>query len=343
MKIGIDASRCSIEEATGIEIYADNLIPPLIEILRKDGHEVVLYVTKNFEKEFDGVRMEKIPNKILWSHLGLGPRSIFDGVERLFIPSHVTPIFRPKNTFVYIHDVCFESIPRAYYFWNRWYLRLMTGEAARNSHVITHSKDSADSIKKYFKIGGRRIFVVPPAKIKVSEDGFSASFKKPYILFIGRIEAKKNLIALLAAFDKILNGNPEIQHNLVLLGKKGFGGEEIFQFHEKMKNKERIIFDGYADEKNKGAALRNAAGVVVPSLCEGSSMVLMESRSLGIPFAASACGAIKEAGGDKGIYTENNWEEALKKLIYNPVKPELWNRTWEDVAKEVAKIITSRI
>jgi len=341
MKIGIDASRCSSVESTGTENYSNLLIPPLIKILKEEGQQIILYTKKSFDRKFDGVNIKKIKNKYLWTHLGLGPHSFFDGVDRLFIPAHVVPVLTPLKTITYIHDVCFEEIPFAYSFLNRWYLRLMTAEAVRKSRLITHSKYSAEMIKKYFKTGDKKILIVPPGKIEITNGDSVIPWKKPFILFVGRIETKKNIIAILSAFDELLCRNPGIPYSLVLIGKEGFGSQEIFNFHKMMKNNNRVIFGGYVSESIKDTTLRNASGVIAPSLCEGSSLVLTEARSANVPFAANSCGALEEAGGSKGIYNRNDWSESLRRLISNPIFPEPITRTWDEVAKEVAKVIIS--
>jgi glycosyltransferase involved in cell wall biosynthesis len=343
MHVGIDGSRCVLDKSTGVERYCLLVLPPLIKELKKKGHKVTVYARKD-SSIFTGAIVKTSDLRYLWSHLYLGIKAQFDGVDCLFVPSHVLPIIRPKKNVIYIHDVCFEEFPKVYPFFQRLYLRLTGANAVRTSSVITHSFATKNQIENIF--GAGRVSVVKPASILVVKNEKSIAWPKPYLLFVGRIETKKNLFMLLEAYDLLLINNPEIKHNLVLIGKDGYGAQEINHFAEKLRNKNRIIFYGYATDGLRDQAMREASGVVLPSLCEGSSLVLLEARATRVPFVASASEPCIEAGGNAGIYVKENlvanWVVALKNLILKPVTPApVPNRNWEDVAREISEIITS--
>jgi glycosyltransferase involved in cell wall biosynthesis len=343
MHIGIDGSRCNLDKTTGVERYSLLVLPPLIRELHSRGHKVTVYAREKSEL-FAGATVRVSKLNYLWSHLFLGPKAQLDGVDCLFVPSHVLPVCRPKRSVLFVHDVCFENYPQAYVFWERWYLRLTTGNAARNAKIITHSNATKNIIKNIF--GAKNVFGVNPAAIPVTNNESQTGWRKPYILFIGRVETKKNIRLLLEAFELLLAKHPEIKHDLVLLGKDGYGAAEIRKFHGSLRRKNRIIFFGYVPDNLRDQALREASGVVLPSLCEGSSLVLLEARTTRVPFAASACTVCKEAGGDMGIYvTKNdvaNWYRALERLIFSPATPApAPSRNWQDVAREIAEIITT--
>ncbi len=342
MHVGIDGSRCVGENQTGVEKYSSLLIPPLIKILRKNGHDVTVYAKKE-SPLFKGakVRVIKIPR--MWTHLGLGLFSQFDDLDFLFVPSHVLPLIRPKKCLVVIHDVCFEQFPLVYPFIERWYLRLTTADAARNAKIITHSQSTKDKLEKIYKT--RDVKVVPPGSLSVANDEVQLLWRKPYLLYIGRVEKKKNVKTLIKAFDKLLSQRPDLLHSLVILGGQGFGFEDIKETHSQLKHKDRIVFQGYVLDRIRDEALRKASGLVLPSLCEGTSLVLLEARTARVPFASSFCRACQEAGGQTGIYvTKNNveaWTRALEQLIEKPLTPDPAPiRSWEDVALDVYQTIT---
>lgn len=342
MRIGIDASRYGEKIKTGVERYSNLLIPPLVKVLKETGHEVILYSNKQLP-EFSGVRNKIFRMKKFWSQLYLGLAAQLDRVDILFVPSHVLPLMRPKNCVVFIHDCCFEEFPDAYSFFDRWYLRLTTAEACRNAKVLTHSNQTAQNLKNIF--GAQDTYVVRPARMDVSSREVTVSFKKPYILYVGRIESKKNIENLIVAFDHLLKKNVDIAHNLILMGSSGYGAEDIFRTHAQLRFKDRIIFSGYSPDKLRDQAMRDASGIVLPSICEGTSLVLLEARTARLPFAASSCQPCREAGGQTGIYVKNNsaeeWTVALNNLIENPRTPDpAPTRTWEMAAREIAGIIT---
>lgn len=343
MHIGIDGSRCSSKKSTGVERYSLLVLPPLIKELKKRGHQVTVYAREN-SNVFNGANVCVFRLRYLWTHLFLGIKSQFDKIDCLFVPSHVLPIIRPKRNVLVAHDVCFEEFPEAYSFFGRLYLRFTTANAARSASLITHSVSTKVKFEKTY--GAKKVSVVKPAAMYVGKNEIPIAWPKPYLLFVGRIETKKNVKLLLEAFDAFLSRRPEIKHNLVLLGKDGFGAQEIKNFAQKLRYRNRIMFYGYASDGLRDQALREASGLVLPSLCEGSSLVLLEARATRLPFAASACVSCVEAGGDSGIYVQKNsvanWVTALESLILKPVSPApVSNRTWEDVACEIAEVITS--
>ena len=343
MHIGIDGSRCSSVKSTGVERYSLLTLPSLIKELQRQGHRVTVYARENAEV-FEGATVKISGLRYLWTHLFLGLRSQLDKVDCLFVPSHVLPIIRPKHSVLFLHDVCWEEFPEAYSFFDRLYLRLTTANATRSAHIITHSASTKEKIKNIF--GAKRLSVIKPAAISVVKNETPIDWPKPYLLFVGRIETKKNIKMLLQAFDLLLSKNPAIKHNLVLLGKDGYGAEEIKDYFNKLRHKNRIMFYGYASDGLRDQALREASGLVLPSLCEGCSLVLLEARSARVPFVASACATCVEVGGNTGIYvkknSEDNWVSALEHLIMKPVTPDPSpNRTWEDVTKEIVEVVVS--
>lgn len=347
MHIGIDGSRCDGEEPTGVERYASLVIPPLVAELHRRGHRVTLYVHHQPVHPYPDVRTRVIRVPRLWTHVGLGPAAIMDRVDRLFVPAHVLPLLRPRFSAVVLHDACFEEVPEVYAWLDRWYLRLTTADALRTARVLTHSPASARAFYTIYRPRRDTVTVVPPAAPPVRGAVLPVPWPQPYLLCIGRIERKKNLATLLRAFDRLIAQRPGLPHHLVLLGDDGLGSASIHRLHESLSTRARVHFHGYADETLRDVALRTASGLVLPSLCEGSSLVLLEARVSRLPFASSGCLPCREAGGTDGIYVEeprnlDAWVIALTALIDRPRAPAPPpERSWADVARAVADVLTA--
>jgi glycosyltransferase involved in cell wall biosynthesis len=345
MHIGIDGSRCGEREATGVERYSQLLVPKLIKELLHRGHRVTVYARKNSQL-FDGARVRTASLRFFWTQIFLGTMAQKNKVDHLFVPSHVLPFFRPRHCTVFVHDICWEDFADVYSFIGRWYLRLTTGDATMNANVITHSKYTEEKIKNIY--GVKNIFTVVPAAMPIENVAKKSPFswKKPYLLYVGRIDKKKNISLLISAFDELLTRRPDLTHNLVLLGKGGYGEKEIMETNKDLIHKDRIIFSGYVSDELRDLAIREASGIVLPSICEGAGLVLLEARTARVPFASSDCCPCVESGGSKGIYADANnlsaWVKALEKLIENPLTPDPPpQRNWTDVAKEIADILTT--
>lgn len=346
MRVGIDGSRLETKSATGVERYSFLLIPPLVRELVSRRHSVSVYVRERLTRHLEGARVRPLRMPRLWTHLALGPAAIADRIECLFVPSHVLPILRPRRCAVVLHDACMEDTPQSYTHVQRWYLRVTTAEALRSATVLTHSVAARDALAAYFHAPPASIAVIPPAAPPVGLGATTLPWPKPFLLYIGRIEERKNVGTLIAAFDQLLAASPELPHRLVVLGGDGVGAGRIRARHALLWTPHRVIFHGYASDALRDAALRAASGLVLPSVCEGSSFVLLEARTARVPFASGGHAACREAGGSHGIYVAEvgaveAWVRALEELIRRPIAPEPpAERTWEDVAREVADVLT---
>lgn len=349
MHIGIDASRLLEGRATGVERYSTELIPPLTRELTTRGHRVTVYTQSTLPKSGIVGALHQLPQRRAWTHTVLGPATLRDRVDCLFVPSHVLPIVRPRRSVVVIHDACAEEVPFAYSLRDRWYLRLTIADALRSASVVTHSTASARSLEHHFGTPAHPITVVSPGALPIPPPTMSLRFPKPFLLFIGRIERRKNVAILIQAFDELLTERPHLPHHLVLCGGDGYGAADAHRAADNAKHPERILQVGYADDAVKAAALRGASGVVVPSLCEGSSFVLLEARDAHVPFAVSALDACRDIGGDAGIYVQQpaaveSWRVALTELIDRPIPPfPPPERTWDDAAHAVADVLVGKM
>jgi len=344
MHVGIDGSRCGEVNATGVERYSQLVLPELIKELIDRGHRVTVYAREN-SKLFDGAHVRAVNLRYFWTQIFLGIMTQKDKVDHLFVPSHVLPFFRPRHCTVFVHDICWEDFSSAYSFLTRWYLRLTTEDAAQNANILTHSKYTKERIGNIFN--AKNIFSILPAAMPVENavKKYTLPWKKPYLLYVGRIDKKKNISLLLRAFNNLLSRRPDLTHGLVLLGKDGYGWKDIMETNKGLNHKEKIIFSGYVPDEVRDQAIREASGIVLPSICEGTSLVLLEARTARVPFASSDCPPCIEAGGVKGIYVAADnisaWEKALEKLIDNPLTPDpSSSRSWADVAKEIADVLT---
>jgi glycosyltransferase involved in cell wall biosynthesis len=172
---------------------------------------------------------------------------------------------------------------------------------------------------------------VKSEKLKVKSQSAKFKINKPYFLYLGRIELKKNVLGILEAFEKfkIQNSPPapsptlklqrarrlrragkfKIQdHKLVLAGGRGYGWESVKlkgRTSDKMsenldgrwkslKCKEDIIFTGHVEGERKWELLRNATALVFPSFYEGFGLPILEAQSVGVPVITSKGSSMEE-------------------------------------------------
>ncbi len=315
MIIGIDASRVFTEKETGVEYYSRALLKALFKLGGK--HQFILYSKRplNFRLPTN-FKNKVLKMPYLWTQIRLSLEMLFNPSDILFVPSHCLPIIHPRRSVVTIHDLGFKKYPTAYNFFEFLYLAFSTWYSVKTAlKIIAISKTTKDDIIRYYKI--------PPKKIKVIYLGFkrrkpSTTFWRSdrqkvvlgkYILYIGRIDRKKNLKRLIHAF-KLLKKEEKFPHRLFLVGKDGFGAGEI---KKEASGESLIKFFGYQKDKRINELLAGASALVLPSLYEGFGMPVLEAFYLGIPVLASNIKSAREIYGNAALLVDPLSVKEIKK------------------------------
>lgn len=173
----------------------------------------------------------------------------------------------------------------------------------RSARLITISEFSKREISELLKYPLEQISVVPcgPSLTKTAAD-FELVRKKykitrPYILYVGTIEPRKNLERMIQAFS-MLKCEEGIEHQLVLAGGKGWNNEAIFAAAERSDFRDDICFTGYISEEEKNALYKHAAMLAFPSLYEGFGMPPLEAMAWDCPVLCSDVASLPEVAGD---------------------------------------------
>ena len=302
MRIGIDASRAFLKDRTGIEEYSYQVIKNLVNELKE--HEIVLYIRKNQQVDFKLPKNWKIKTinfYYLWTQLGLSLEMLVHPVDVLFIPAHTVPIIHPKNTIVTIHGLEYEFCPDAYSFWEKLYMRCSIKKSCQwAKKIIAVSENTKKDLMKLYKVPEEKIGVIYEGyddndKLPMINDKSNPNDKisKPYLLFVGRLEERKNVIGIIKAFE-ILKEQYKIPHKLLLAGKPGFGYEKIKNEIANVNCRKDIAELGFVDNKKKEELLMNADVFLFPSFYEGFGLPILEAQAAGVPIVSSNVSSIPE-------------------------------------------------
>jgi glycosyltransferase involved in cell wall biosynthesis len=372
--IGIDASRAFLKRRTGIEEYAYQTIKHLRDELSSD-EEVVLYVRKkleirNWKLEIRTPEIDfELPRNWVvralwaprfWTQIALSLEMFWHTPDVLFVPAHTVPIIHPKKTVVTIHGLEYEYCKTAYSFWERVYMHysiMLSCQVA--STVICVSENTKKDVMK--------LYGVPEEKIRVIYEGFDEKFQlrsknfesnsnieiSKFLLFIGRLEERKNVVRMIEAFE-ILKEKYNIPHELVLVGKPGYGYGRI-QYHvSRSKYKDAIIEKGYVDEIEKWELLKNADVFLFPTLYEGFGIPILEAQSVGVPVVTSDTSSLPEVAGEGAIFVHPESVESISEGVYRVLSDQALrsgiiekavhnvNRySWASCAREIMTAVTT--
>lgn len=336
MIIGIDASRAFSGERTGIEEYSFQVIKNLLDKLK--GDQVFLYIRQGQEIGFNIPKnwsVKKIKWPWLWTQLGLSLEMLLHPVDVLFVPAHVVPIIHPKKTIVTVHGLEYEFFPEGYSFWERMYMRWSIKLSCRWAEkIIAVSENTKKDLINLYK--------VPEGKIEVIYEGTSVSViaseakqsrdyadriatvatlprndkSEPYILFIGRLEARKNIIGTIKAFE-ILNEKYKIPHQLILAGKFGHESKGIKEYLASSPHQSEIILPGFVSEAEKQELLKYADAFLFPSFYEGFGLPILEAQSAGVPVITSDISSLPEVAGEGALFVDPNSPKQIAEAAYS--------------------------
>jgi len=367
MKIAIYANEVGLPGNSGVKSYSIEIIKNLLKL--DNTNQYFLYSSRDICKAIDSDRAKYItrPKKPFWA-FSVFPKIIKnDGPDVVFIPLQIYPFLKRRGNkpkiVVTVHDVAFQYFPEHFTFIKRELLKFHTKRAIEHSDgIIVPSFATKRDILKFYKVNADKITVVyhgcDPNLInladKRTEYVLNLTGKCPYILYVGSIQPRKNIIRLVKAFEKIKKSQEFANFKLVICGGKGWLYQKTLEEIEKSIYKEDIILTGSAENDVLASLYKNAEVFVLLSLYEGFGLPVLEAMSFGKPVVAADNSSLKEIVGDAGLLVDGSdledIENKLKSLLTSQsMKAELSKRSlwrakdfsWEKSARETLSVLES--
>jgi len=307
MRIGIDGIPLATPK-TGIGHYTFELAQSLAQLAGDQQFELVAPVPVEVEADTDlpNLRTVHAPTGVLrqrWWTIGLPLYVGETGLGLFHGTNYNIPLWHRCPTVVTVHDLSLllhtdthreDLVQRA-----RRRLPTMTRMA---SHIITDSEAVKQEICQHLGIQPEKITAVPLAPRRtfrrVSEKESLATrhrlgVKDDFILFVGTVEPRKNLLSLVRAFDELLRST-ELQPQLVVAGQKGWLTDDFFDHVERSAIANHILFTGYVSDEDLASLYSSCRVSVYPSLYEGFGFPPLEAMACGAPVITSRIPVIME-------------------------------------------------
>jgi glycosyltransferase involved in cell wall biosynthesis len=235
---------------------------------------------------------------------------------------------------VTVHDLGYLYYPQAHTLTQNLYLRWSTRYNARSAaRVLADSEATRQDLVRHYQIPPEKIVVIYPGRdgtlAPVSDEAIQAAVRArfgidgPYLLYVGTLHPRKNLVRLVQAFALLLRSSssqvepqgtiPNLQ--LVLAGQKGWLYEEIFAQVQKLDLTDRVVLTGYVPDTDLPALLSGATGFVFPSLYEGFGFPVLEAMACGTPVVCSNVSSLPEVAGDAALLVDPLDTDALAAAI----------------------------
>jgi len=333
MNIACDA-RALAGEATGVGVWTRHIVKGLVS----DGrHQVFLAAPKRIRlpPELISEHIETIPPAglpwpgTLWLNTVLPSRLGKNGV---FIGSlGLLPRRCPIPGIVMLHDLTPRTHASRHTLANRFcfnaYLEESLDQAAAVVVGSLSTRDEALRIfpwlrKKIRQIGyGVDSFYKPPEKPEQGvrlRQNFTGG--RPYILYLGTLEARKGLETLFKAWENLA---PRKDVDLVLAGKQGWKIGGLLRMIRRSSFKSRVHLPGYLDRENTRSLMQHSELFVLPSEAEGFGLPLSEAIACGTACVASDIAALHESGGHCPLFFPPGDVNALADILDRALLPEV--------------------
>jgi glycosyltransferase involved in cell wall biosynthesis len=358
MKIGIDALYLQFADSpVGLYQYTLRLVHGLQEIDRKNEYALYFFNWRNRKREetiksysfnpnFEK-RICRIPSRALAPLSTFFPISAILGkVDVLHGPSfRLLPRGCYKRSVVTIHDLKFIRHPE----WHAGgldFIKPTRDAVERADRIVAVSDYTRRELMEVFHLSSDRIQVIhpgigkeftpslPPERIEAVKSKYG--IKNSYILFVGLMEEKKNLIRLVEAFSQIRRALPG-PYQLVLAGPTGPATEKVVQTITAHSLGGEVLLPGAVSREDLPFLYAGAAVFAFPSLQEGFGIPPLEAMASGIPVVASNVSSLPEVIGEGGLLIDPLKTEAIAEALYKVLTEEPLRERLKEKGLERAK------
>ncbi len=351
MRIGIDCRTIlnpASGERAGVGHYVDSLVVHLTK--QYSDVEFVLYFDYRTPDlaayQRPNVRVKRFPfsqyGRFLsfgYSHMLITAYLLKEGLDVLHVPAGSVPLTYPKKIVYTVHDLAIYRNPE--WFPSSFISRsLLVPQSLRKADgIIAVSRSTATDLRKLFNTPAKKTYVVHhgfaiqkiPLKRRILET--LEKFKLPprYLLFVGTIEPRKNLVHLLRSYAKLRERVPALADvPLVICGQHGYHAEEVMQTMLDLKLKRNVRYLGYVTHNEKVELLGHASAFVFPSLYEGFGLPILEAMALGVPVITSKVSSMPEIAGKAALFVDpSNVDQLVRAMADVLTKPAVAKRLAE--------------
>lgn len=316
--IGING-RSMFRQLTGVQHYAREVTRELCLLESPDVNFTVFSGREGRDGSEPGLPLKTSlmpagsPIKgLMWEQTLLKRMAKKSGVDVLFNPANVAPLYPPVSSVVTIHDLAFLLFPE--YFsrgFGAYYRAIIPRIASQASMVITDSESTRSDLESRLGVPGSKIAVIPLGvspdfRRHIKKDELEAvrrrhNLPRKFFLSISSLEPRKNLKGLVDAYS-ILPDDTLAEHSLVLAG----AGNRVYADPGLSASLSRlsrgtVMTPGYMPSEDLPAVYRLATALVFPSLYEGFGLPVLEAMAASTPVITSNRSSLPEVAGHAAV------------------------------------------
>lgn len=315
-RLGIDARLANESQRHGVGRFCTEILRAL-PIVAPDL-KLELYLDSPPAPDFPKLpdaNTSILPRVKFWTHRALGAQLRSDPADVFFSPTMQMPLRCPVPSVVAVHDLAFLNHQEYFTPRQRATARLQCVYVMRRAtRLLCVSEATKQHVMDAYH--------VPPERITVSGEGYAPQFQplhdteilervrskyglpERFVLYVGRLQPRKNLPRLMEAFHKVRARQPELSHKLVIAGGKGWMYEEILQKSNGADYKDLVQMLGFVDDADLPALVNLADALALVSLWEGFGLPVLEAMACGTPVITSDRSSLPEVAGDAAVLVD---------------------------------------
>lgn len=340
MLIGIDGNEANVKNRAGVGQYAFELIRHLEKLDSENFYSTYLKnePLPDLPPKRDKWTYQIFGPKKLWTQLAapLHLRLFSPKPDVFFTPSHYAPRFCPIPSVISIMDIAFVHFPQMFKKKDLAQLESWTAYSVKQAKkVLTISDFSKKDILEHYKIPEDKVVVTHPGldrgrfnenvkheTEKIEEIKKKYKIPENYLIFIGTLQPRKNIVRLVEALKPVLANYPDtnlVVTGMINVGRGGWMYKEIFEKVNDLGLIDKVIFTNYVPDEDVPYLLAGAKAYILPSLYEGFGIPVVEAMAIGLPVVVSNASSLPEITEDAGIYVEpynvQSITDGIKKVL----------------------------
>jgi glycosyltransferase involved in cell wall biosynthesis len=349
---------------TGNEVYIRNLLQGFADL--DQGSEFIAYLSHSLDGAEAAVP-ERFQRRFVSANslkrLGVDlPRRIAEDRPDLVHVQYTAPVACSAPIVVSVHDISFLEHPEYFPFLRTVQLRLTVKRTIqRAARVITPSEFSRNRLLDAYRPDPAKVDVVPiamspmfrPSPQETAARWVAERFRisSRFILTVGDLQPRKNQIGLIRAFEQLILENPQLPHQLVIVGKNTWFAGRIMEAAKNSRVADRIVFPGFVNDDELLHFYNACELMVFPSFYEGFGLPILEAMACGRAVACSNTSSMPEVANAAALlFRPGDTGEIVRAMRDVLLDPELRTRlerlglhraslfTWERTARRTLEI-----
>jgi glycosyltransferase involved in cell wall biosynthesis len=345
----------SVEKGTGVGRYTQNLARELgkypdVQILPPPARKWVRVIRPSSARRIAYAA---------WLETAFQTQITGLGADIVHFTNYLVPRSRKSKAryAASIHDLTAWKLPEALPPMYSSYIRKAISRAVKVADLILCPSEAIrNEVIEHFSLGGERVRAawnghsqLPEIPVEKREELLGRlsnrlGLQKPFVLFVGTLERRKNVTTLVEAFARVTR---ELDLQCVMVGKAGYGFLEIKSSIERQRCHDRYILAGFLTDEELALLYARAELFAFPSWYEGFGTPLVEAMCFGLPIVASRIPSTEEVAAEAAVYYDDppDHDALAGKMLEVLNSPELRRElglrgkqrsgrfSWEDLAK----------